>query len=954
MQFLACRQRLYYHPSIHGAINNADPECICYVECRVYDRVTKELRADGVSVQDASYTECMLVDHGNQSSSVSIRVYIAPIDGAILRLYDANHVDENIYIPPKVMNSLQILGNSNRVTLHACDRDSNIADEIVLSRIKGAEYPASNEVENAVIKRYFRIQRLLNVGDVIAIPSVSMDEHRPQFNAHDVDDLCVYWYSVHRLGTDNKSIESSAMNIPGTSKLVLQGFSASRMPDINMSTFIAALDLRDFICNRREQLIASNTLPDEVPRATLYPPPGYFIHSCKSLLVTNNYEFGTYAINCKSTDPCDVLIQRGVNLNKGGYFPGAVDKLHSHYTGLMEVTGNPALHFQLMEAPMLLRSPMQSDDILQVVMAAAARLGLHVYVVDCILFDTGLDINDDANAANIVSSGFLCTDKTTPHCTYVNKLDAIELRNGPGFIFLDNLDCLLDIIDEQQEKGAAFNVEQSKILGNINKLQKRFESFFSSLYTDINRDNLYHECVYTMASTQIEKRQGSAMVNRFLRDVFVVEMVITGYSSEEEVVTKLHQDILMPEKYSYTGDTISKIAKQIFSDGGGTSSMHRIASKCIHKSLCELLDGKPAHETAMNKKLQLKPIDLLIDIKKKKKQADIFKGGKVSWDDIGGLEHVKTEIINVIQLPLLRPELFPPGAPMRRGILLFGPPGTGKTMLAKAVASECNISFISIKGPELLDPYIGESEKNIRDVFQKALLSAPCVLFFDELDSIATRRGSSGSGGSGGVMDRIVSQLLTELDRVFKSASTGAGDDSSSSNLKGIYFIGATNRPDLLDPSLLRKGRLDLKIYLPVNKDAGNRLKVLSTCCRKVSLSSDVNLGRIADSLPSISTGADISSLVSQAYSHALRRKIDQLLRDYYQQRHNVEKDLATIDIDDITPEFKDYVNTMTDQELDVCIEQQDLLLVCSSFKPSVSEQDLEFYDELGKKYSDL
>jgi peroxin-6 len=184
----------------------------------------------------------------------------------------------------------------------------------------------------------------------------------------------------------------------------------------------------------------------------------------------------------------------------------------------------------------------------------------------------------------------------------------------------------------------------------------------------------------------------------------------------------------------------------------------------------------------------------------------------VSWDDIGGLAHVKSDILDTIQLPLDHPELFADGLKKRSGIycsdgyfcinhsswdigiLLYGPPGTGKTLLAKAVATSCSLNFFSIKGPELLNMYIGESEANVRRVFQRARDAKPCVIFFDELDSVAPKRGNHGD--SGGVMDRIVSQLLAELDGM--SAGKGGAD---------VFVIGATNRPDLLDPALLRPGR---------------------------------------------------------------------------------------------------------------------------------------------------
>ena len=172
----------------------------------------------------------------------------------------------------------------------------------------------------------------------------------------------------------------------------------------------------------------------------------------------------------------------------------------------------------------------------------------------------------------------------------------------------------------------------------------------------------------------------------------------------------------------------------------------------------------------------------------------------VTWDDVGGLAHVKHEILDTVQLPLEHPELFSDGVKKRSGVLLYGPPGTGKTLIAKAVATSCALNFFSVKGPELLNMYIGESEANVRRVFQKARDAKPCVVFFDELDSIAPQRGHQGD--SGGVMDRIVSQLLAELDGM---ASGSAASD--------VFVIGATNRPDLLDPALLRPGRFDRLLY---------------------------------------------------------------------------------------------------------------------------------------------
>ena len=193
----------------------------------------------------------------------------------------------------------------------------------------------------------------------------------------------------------------------------------------------------------------------------------------------------------------------------------------------------------------------------------------------------------------------------------------------------------------------------------------------------------------------------------------------------------------------------------------------------------------------------------------------------VTWDDVGGLNNVKEAVTETIQLPLERPELFAKGMKKRSGILFYGPPGTGKTLLAKAIATEYSLNFFSVKGPELLNMYIGESEANVRRVFQRARDARPCVVFFDELDSVAPKRGNQGD--SGGVMDRIVSQLLAELDGMSGGEDTGGG----------VFVIGATNRPDLLDQALLRPGRFDKMLYLGVSDTHDKQLKIMEALTRK-------------------------------------------------------------------------------------------------------------------------
>lgn len=203
----------------------------------------------------------------------------------------------------------------------------------------------------------------------------------------------------------------------------------------------------------------------------------------------------------------------------------------------------------------------------------------------------------------------------------------------------------------------------------------------------------------------------------------------------------------------------------------------------------------------------------------------------VTWTDIGGLQNVKRELQELVQYPVEHPDKFLKfGMQPSRGVLFYGPPGCGKTLLAKAIANECQANFISIKGPELLTMWFGESEANVRDIFDKARAASPCVLFFDELDSIAKSRGGS-SGDAGGAADRVINQILTEMD--------GMGAK------KNVFIIGATNRPDIIDPAILRPGRLDQLIYIPLPDDK-SREAILKANLRKSPIAKDVDLMYIA------------------------------------------------------------------------------------------------------------
>jgi len=232
----------------------------------------------------------------------------------------------------------------------------------------------------------------------------------------------------------------------------------------------------------------------------------------------------------------------------------------------------------------------------------------------------------------------------------------------------------------------------------------------------------------------------------------------------------------------------------------------------------------------------------------------------VTWDDIGGLEGVKRELQELVQYPVEHPEKFLQfGMQPSRGVLFYGPPGCGKTLLAKAIANECQANFISVKGPELLTMWFGESEANVREIFDKARSAAPCVLFFDELDSIAKSRGGS-VGDAGGAADRVINQVLTEMD--------GMGAK------KNVFIIGATNRPDIIDGAILRPGRLDQLIYIPL-PDEGSRKSILKSNLRKTPINKTVDLDYIAKVTKGFS-GADLTEICQRAVKLAIRENIEQ------------------------------------------------------------------------------
>lgn len=305
----------------------------------------------------------------------------------------------------------------------------------------------------------------------------------------------------------------------------------------------------------------------------------------------------------------------------------------------------------------------------------------------------------------------------------------------------------------------------------------------------------------------------------------------------------------------------------------------------------------------------------------------------VRWSDVGGLEEAKRELRETIQLPILHPELFENGMKKRTGVLFYGPPGCGKTLLAKAVATEMNMNFMSVKGPELINQYVGESERNIRLLFQRARDNSPCIIFFDELDALAPARGAKGDAG--GVMDRIVSQLLVEVDGVGQTRSDGTASGD-------VFIIGATNRPDLLDAALLRPGRFDRLCYLGIPSTRAEQVFALRALTRKFDMAADVSLEAVLEPLDFVYTGADFFALSSDAMMFA------------------VEDALASVHVD-LSPSALEGAaaaaaapsaaeDAEASKPIKVCMEH--FLRARAQLKPSVTKADLHKYEALKQKFN--
>ena len=409
-------------------------------------------------------------------------------------------------------------------------------------------------------------------------------------------------------------------------------------------------------------------------------------------------------------------------------------------------------------------------------------------------------------------------------------------RNPPAIIFLDEVDAIAP--------------KREQVLGEV---EKRVVAQLLALMDGLKDRGQ----VIVIAATNIPNSLDPALrrPGRFDREITipipdkkarlrVLEIHSRGMPLAEDVdLTKLAEIT-----HGFVGADLQALCREA-------------AMSCLRQVMPEI-DFQKAHiptETLLNLKVGMEHfLQALKEIEPSAIREVFVEVPNVGWEDVGGLEEVKRQLQEAVEWPLRYEKLFerarltPP-----KGILLTGPPGTGKTLLVKALAREGKINFISVKGPALLSKYVGESERAVRDIFRKARQAAPCILFFDEIDAIAPRRGAGGVDS--GVAERVISQLLTELDGI--------------EELKGVLVLGATNRADIIDPALLRAGRFDATIEIPI-PDREARLKIFQIHTRDKPITKEVGLDELVKQTEGWH-GADIELLCRKATMIAIRNLIE-------------------------------------------------------------------------------
>ncbi|UKK01201.2 cell division cycle CDC48-like protein/transitional endoplasmic reticulum ATPase [Theileria orientalis] len=469
-------------------------------------------------------------------------------------------------------------------------------------------------------------------------------------------------------------------------------------------------------------------------------------------------------------------------------------------------------------------------------------------------------------------------------------------KNGPAIIFIDEIDSIAG--------------KRSKVHG---ELERRLVSQLLTLMDGINTVKPNKGLVVIAATNRINSIDNA--LRRFGRFDREIEMASCDEKERYEILKVKTKNMRLDADVD-----LHKIAKECHGYVGAD-----IAQLCFEAAMSAIKDS-------LNSSVYLQyycpdeiPQEVLNNLMVKNKHFEealslcnpsnlrekIVEIPETTWNDVGGLEAVKKELIETIQYPLLYPEKFNKyGQSSNKGVLFYGPPGCGKTLLAKAIAHECNANFISIKGPELLTMWFGESEANVRELFDKARASAPCILFFDEIDSIAKARSRNGVSGQEAA-DRVINQILTEIDGINVK--------------KPIFIIAATNRPDIIDPAILRPGRLGKLIYIPL-PDSKSRENIFKAALKNSPVSPDVDIAEMADSLEGYS-GADIAEICHRAALEAIRESIEAEIK----RKRPLEKG------------EKDPVPYITKKHFQIALKNS---------RKSVEKNDIELYETFKNKHA--
>jgi len=419
---------------------------------------------------------------------------------------------------------------------------------------------------------------------------------------------------------------------------------------------------------------------------------------------------------------------------------------------------------------------------------------------------------------------------------HLRKIFEEATRKGPSIIFLDEIDAIAP--------------RREQVVGDV---EKRVVAQLLALMDGLTK----RQNVIVIAATNIPNAMDPALrrPGRFDREISIPIPDRTGRLEILEIHSRgmpLAQDVdlahLAAITHGFVGADLEALCRE--------AAMIRLRQ--IMAEIDFALTHIPYEQLA---RLEVHMDDFLAALREIEPSAirEVFvEVPDVGWQDVGGLDKIKVRLVEAVEWPLKYTSLFekadiqPP-----KGILLTGPPGCGKTMLAKALATESNVNFISVKGPELLSKYVGESERGVREVFRKARQAAPCIMFFDEIDALIPTRSAGGSDAH--VAERVLSQFLAEMDGI--------------EEMKGVLVLGATNRPDLLDSAVLRPGRFDTVVEIPLPDESGRR-EILAVHLENKPVTAEVDLGKLAAHAKGFS-GADIAAVCHKATLEAIRRVVE-------------------------------------------------------------------------------